>query len=202
MNPYEHQKVATKNAFAVDAGEAIVIYKSGANASSTISGENGTIGDGTLTETPGKSARKVIRYDEFGQIKNIRHPCAFGRRTSSKSTLRHGPLQYIPSVDELVKPLTRHFARQDEYLEIQDKNGEISIMEGPCSLLFDPIDHKVCLERSINHLNGVTLISRLPVCSLHASPTQNIALSWLTPPRHSPGGQTTEYCVTDPICIF
>ena len=39
--------------------------------------------------------------------------------------------------------MTRYFARQDEYLEIQDKDGNISIMEGPCSLLFDPIDHKV-----------------------------------------------------------
>ena len=40
-----------------------------------------------------------------------------------EKVVRHGPLLYIPSVDELVRPLTRHFARQDEYLDIQGGNS-------------------------------------------------------------------------------
>lgn len=66
MNPLEHHKIETKNAFAVDAGEAIVIYKSGANGLSPITGENGTVGDASHTAPPiDKSSRKVIRYNKL-----------------------------------------------------------------------------------------------------------------------------------------
>ena len=56
MNPHEHHKVETKNAFSVDAGEAIVIYKSDANASSSF---NGSVGDETTAFD--KCVKKVIR---------------------------------------------------------------------------------------------------------------------------------------------
>ena len=77
MNPHEHHKVETKNAFTVDAGEAIVIYKSAANASSAIalSGENGPIGDEKAALD--KSARKLIRYNQLQQIKETCQHCAF-----------------------------------------------------------------------------------------------------------------------------
>lgn len=52
MNPHEHHKVETKNAISVDAGEAIVIYKSSVNASSSVGDE---------TTAFDKCVRKVIR---------------------------------------------------------------------------------------------------------------------------------------------
>ena len=52
MNPYEHHNVETKNAISVDAGEAIVIYKSSVNASSSVGDE---------TTDFDKCVRKVIR---------------------------------------------------------------------------------------------------------------------------------------------
>ena len=52
MNPYEHHNVETKNAISVDAGEAIVIYKSSVNASSSVGDE---------TTAFDKCVRKVIR---------------------------------------------------------------------------------------------------------------------------------------------
>ena len=72
-NPYEHHTVETKEALAVEAGEAIVVYKSDSG------------GNGKTSKETEKAVEKAVR---------------------------HGPLVYIPSVDELVRPLKRHFARQ------------------------------------------------------------------------------------------
>ncbi len=100
MNPYEHDSVSTKDAIFVEAGEAVVIYKS-------------------LLPDSGNG----------GQMNAVAATAAV-----SEKIIKHGPLRYFPQPNELVEKLTRHLAGQGEYLEIQNKMGEKSIIVGPHSL--------------------------------------------------------------------